>query len=147
VYLQQPDDAPVSDLHWAVQQWIAQHPTWDLREVPPNTESTPWGFSRPLNRPAVADEVAIEIVSDPRLRQALTFLESSSGQAIERAIAGLWLSPWQAMLLTAALTQAWKTVLDQNRPWWQRFEVLFGALAGLAVIGLMIVASRGSRQS
>jgi hypothetical protein len=145
LYLQQHDGKPVNDLHWEVRQWIVQHPTWYLRAVPPGTESAPWGFSLPLNRQATADEIATEIVNDPRLRQALTFLESPSGQSIEKAITGLWLSPWQATLLAAALTQAWKIVLDQNRPWWQRFDVLVGTLAGIAFIGLMIMASRDSR--
>jgi hypothetical protein len=145
VYLQQHDGQQMNDLHWEVKQWIARHPTWYLRAVPPETESAPWGFSLPLNRQATADEIAMEIVNDPRLRQALTFLESPSGQWIEKAITGLWLSPWQATLLAAALTQAWKIVLDQNRPWWQRFDVLVGTLAGIAFIGLMIMVSRDSR--
>jgi hypothetical protein len=51
----------------------------------------------------------------------------------------------QAALLTAALTQAWKVVLDQNRPWWQRLDILCGALAGIAFIGLMVMMSRDSR--
>jgi len=67
------------------------------------------------------------------------------GQAVEKAIAGLWLSPAQATLLTAALTQAWKTVLNQNRPWWQRLDVLIGTLAGIVFLGLIIAASRDSR--
>lgn len=145
MYLQQHDGQQMSDLHWEVRQWIARHATWHLRALPPETESAPWGFSLPLYRRATADEIAMEIVNDPRLRQALAFLESPTGEAIEKAITGLWLSPWQATLLAAALTQAWKIVLDQNRPWWQRLDVLVGTLAGIAFIGLMIMAGRDSR--
>jgi hypothetical protein len=145
VYLQQRDGKQVNDPHWEIRQWIARHPTWYLRAVPPDAGSAPWGFSRPLSRQATVAEVATEIVNDPQLGQALAFLESPPGQAIEKAITGLWLAPWQATLLTGALTQAWRIVLDQNRPWWQRFDVLCGALAGVAFIGLMVMMSRDSR--
>ena len=53
----------------------------------------------------------------------------------------LWLPDWQAQLLTAALTHAWRTVLDQNRPIWQRTEVLVGASIG--AVALLAWASRG----
>ncbi len=143
MYLQQPDNGPSTDLRFAVRQWIARHPSWHLRQEA-NAGCAQWGLLLPPTRRATADEIAIEIVNDSQLREVLMFLESPPGQAVEKAVAGLWLSPWQAALLTAALTQAWKIVLDRNRPWWQRFDVLVGVLAGFAFLGLIVIASRDS---
>lgn len=145
MYLQQPDNARTTDLRSAVRQWTSRQPSWYLREATVDTGCAQWGVFLPPSRQATAGEIAIEIVNDPQLRQALAFLESPPGQAVEKAVAGLWLSPWQAALLTAALTEAWKIVLDQNRPWWQRFDVLIGTLASIVFIGLLITVSRDSR--
>jgi hypothetical protein len=77
------------------------------------------------------------------VRQALLALTSPAGEAVEQAVLQSWLPAWQAQLLTAALTQGWRTVLDQSRPAWQRGEVLVGALAILAVVCLLAwVATR-----
>jgi hypothetical protein len=145
VYLLQNDGQQGNDLRGEVQHWLAHHPEWYLRQMPSQTQYPSWEYWQSLNRWATAQEIATEIVNDPRLRRTLTFLESPPGQAIEKAIAAQWLTPLQATLLTTALNQAWKTVLDQNRPWWQRFEVLVGVAAGIGFIGLLVMANRGSR--
>lgn len=102
-------------------------------------------FSTPLNRRAEADEISSEIVNDPNLREALTILASPPGEAIEQAIAQVWLPGWQAELLADGLTRAWKIVLDQNRPLWQRVDVLLAAGLFLGLAGIMILANRDTR--
>jgi hypothetical protein len=61
---------------------------------------------------------------------------------IEQAVAQLWLPPLEAELLTDGLTQAWRIVLDQNRPVWQRADVLAGTGMFLAIVGMAIWANR-----
>jgi hypothetical protein len=102
-----------------------------------------WIFTLgPSPRSATAEEVAAELVDNPAVREALGLLESPAGQALEEAVARVYLPGWEAELLTDALTIAWKTVLDQNRPVWQRTEVLIGALLLLGVVGLIMFGGR-----
>ena len=124
-------------------RWLMQNPNWHLRtETASDDESFVYLYMAPSYRYATADEIAAEIVSSPALRETLGFLASSQGQSIEEAVAGLWLPDWQAALLTDALTLAWKTALDQNRPVWRRAE-LVGALALIGLFfGLIFYISR-----
>jgi hypothetical protein len=138
-YYRQP---AAENLRDAVRVWMARNPDWHLREVPASEPATPWMLSVPLTRRAAPEEIASEIVNNPELRQALTLLASPPGQEIEQATAELWLSGWQAELLSDGLTQAWKIVLDQNRPVWQRADVLAGAILFLGLVGLFIWSGR-----
>ena len=124
-------------------RWLTQNPNWHLRtETASEDEPFVYLYMAPSCRYATADEIAAEIVSSRALRETLGFLASSQGQSIEEAVAGLWLPDWQAALLTDALTLAWKTILDQNRPVWQRAE-LVGALALIGLFfGLIFYISR-----
>jgi hypothetical protein len=129
-----------SDLHLELRRWLARNRGWYLRQAQPDSDvAISW---TPAYRYASSDEVAAAIVDDPALRQALIFLSSPPGQVIEQAIAQLWLHPWQAELLTDGVTRAWKIILDQSRPVWQRADVLAGTGVALAVIGVAIWASR-----
>jgi hypothetical protein len=125
-------------------RWLLQNRSWSLRtEATSNDQSVGYFYaSSPYYRYATAHEVAAEIVGSPVLREALGFLTSRDGQAIEEAVARLWLPSWQAALLTEALTIAWKTVLNQNRPAWQRAEVLIGAIALLGLLGFLLTTGR-----
>lgn len=53
----------------------------------------------------------------------------------------LYLPDWQAQVLTSALTRAWKIVLDENRPIWQRADVLVGI--GIGLVLLLALTSLG----
>jgi hypothetical protein len=125
--------------------WLRSNSTWHTRQDWPEEDDTQvavfWLMPMPTLRQASADEIAADILNDPALREALGFLASGEGQAIEDAVIQLWLPGWQAQLLTTALTRAWKTVLDQNRPIWQRTEVLVGASIG--AVALLAWAGRG----
>src|SRR5579859_7780378 len=106
-------------------RWLAQTPDWCQRlDTASDDESFVYLYMVPSCRQATADEIAAEIVNNPAVREALGLLASSQGQAIEEAVAALWLPDWQAALLTDALSIAWKTILDQNRPAWQRVELI-----------------------
>jgi hypothetical protein len=137
---EQPYGAP--DLRHQVWRWLAHNPGWSTRPAPPDGHDQFTAFYISSYRAATADEVATDILGNPALRETLGFLASPRGQAIEQVVAQLWLSGWEAELLTAGLTRAWKIVLNQNRPVWQRTEVLAGAGVGVGVLGLMIWASR-----
>jgi hypothetical protein len=141
MYLHQHRQPP-DDLQRALRSWIASNPFWYLRETRAEHQNQPWAFSMPLNRRAAADEVASAIVNDPALRATLTLLASPPGEAIEQAIAQFWLPGWQAELLADGLTRAWEIVLDQNRPLWQRVDVLLGTVLVLGLVGIMIWAGR-----
>jgi hypothetical protein len=122
--------------------WLQSNPSWSVRQDWLEADDAPFAifWAPPALRQASVDEIAADVVNDATLREALGFLASRDGQIIEDAVMKLWLPGWQAQLLTAALTSAWQTVLDQNRPVWQRTEVLVGAGAG--VIALLTWASR-----
>jgi hypothetical protein len=138
----QPPYLPTG-LDGAIRRWIRQNQNWCLRmETASDNQPASYFYATPsYYRHAAADEVAAEIVSSPALRETLGLLASPPGQAIEGAVARLWLPGWQATLLTDALTLAWKTVLDQNRPVWQRIEVL----AVVALLGFVCLALWVSR--
>lgn len=138
----QPPDVP-RGLSRELRRWVSQAPYWYLRtDTASNDEFFGSLYMVPSNRNATADEIAAEIVGNPALREALGFLASSQGQVIEEAVAEFWLPDWQAALLTQGLTIAWKTILDQNRPAWQRAEVVRAvALIGL-FFGLLFYISR-----
>jgi hypothetical protein len=125
--------------------WLRSNSSWHMRQDWPEEDDTQfavyWLMPVPTLRQASADEIAADILNDPALREALGFLASAEGQTIEDAVMRLWLPGWQAQLLTAALTRAWQTVLNQNRPIWQRTEVLVGASIG--AVALLAWASRG----
>ena len=128
-----------------IRQWLTQNYGWYLRtDTVSDDQSAIYFYTVPsYYRHATADEVATEIVSSPNLRDALAFLASSQGQTIEEAVAQLWLPGWQAALLTDALTLAWQDVLDQNRPTWQRTDILVGAIALIAFFGLHPLGRQG----
>jgi hypothetical protein len=123
--------------------WLRSDSGWYLRQDRPEENDTQFAtfWTTPALRQASAEEIAGSIVNDPGLREALGFLASGEGQTIEDAVMHLWLPDWQAQLLTAALTHAWQIVLDQNRPIWQRTEVLVGA--GIGAVALLLWANRG----
>jgi hypothetical protein len=123
--------------------WLQASSNWYLRQDWPEENDTQFAtfWLMPAWRQASADEIAADILNDPALHEALRFLTSREGQVIEEAVMQLWLPGWQAQLLTVALTRAWQTVLDQNRPVWQRTEVLVGA--GIGAVALLAWASRG----
>jgi hypothetical protein len=123
--------------------WLQSSPSWYMRQDRPEENDTQFAifWTMPSLRQASVEEIATDVVNDPALREALGFLASRDGQVIEDAVLHLWLPGWQAQLLTAALTRAWQTVLDENRPIWQRTEVLVGA--GLGAVALIALASRG----
>jgi hypothetical protein len=139
------------DLRSEVARWLAHTPEWYLRLAPADEDDQSADFYStfyaPSYRYAAAEEIAAEIVSNPELREGLGFLASPPGQLIEQTVAQLWLPGPQAQLLTDGLTQAWKIVLNQNRPAWQRADVLVGTVLFLSLIGLVIWASRDSRMS
>ena len=137
---QQPDRPP--DLHREIADWLAHYPQWYLRPAEPAEDDEFYYLWMPSYRIATASEIAEEIVNDPALRAVLGFLISPPGAAIEQSVARTWLTPWQAQLLTDGLTQAWKIVLDQNRPVWQRADVLVGTVLLLTIVGLAIMAGR-----
>lgn len=143
MYIDRWNDQPA--LTGVLRTWMQSSPSWYLRQDRPDDNDTQFAifWTIPSMRQASVDEIATDIINDPGLREALGFLASRDGQVIEDAVLGLWLSGWQAQLLTAALTQAWRTVLDENRPIWQRTEVLLGA--GLGVIALIALASLGRK--
>jgi hypothetical protein len=122
--------------------WLQSNPNWHLRQHGPEENDTQFAsfWTMPALRRATADEIAADVVNDAALHEALGSLASRDGQIIEDAVMRLWLPAWQAQLLTAALTRAWQVVLDQNRPVWQRTEVLVGA--GVGVIAFLTWASR-----
>lgn len=112
-------------------------------ETPNDARAAVYLYKAPSYRWATADEVAAaENVNSPALREPLGFL-ASPRQAIENAVARLYLPEGQASLLTDALTLAWKTVLDWNRPAWQRTEVLVSSMTVIGFIGLLLWAGRG----
>jgi hypothetical protein len=123
--------------------WMQADSSWYMRQDQPEDNDTQFAifWAMPALRHASADEIAGAILNDPALREALGFLASGEGQVVEDAVMRLWLPDWQAQLLTAALTRAWQTVLDQNRPIWQRTEVLVSA--GIGAVALLAWASRG----
>jgi hypothetical protein len=130
-------------LHREMSQWLARNRGWYLRPLEySDDDQYAVSWMLPAYRHADASEVAEDIVNDPELREALSLLASPPGQVIEQAVAQLWLSPLEAELLTDGLTQAWRIVLDQNRPAWQRADVLAGTGIFLAVIGMAIWANR-----
>jgi hypothetical protein len=134
-----------SGLSAAIVQWLAQNPDWHRRWETAGDDQfdSGWSFTLgPSPRSATAEEVAAELVDNPAVREALGLLESPAGQALEEAVARVYLPGWEAKLLTDALTIAWKTVLDQNRPLWQRVDVLIGALLLLGVVGLIMFGGR-----
>jgi hypothetical protein len=126
-----------------VGSWVRQNQGWMLRgDDTADDQVFGYSFLLPPSRAATADEVAAEIVSSPVLREALAALASPPGQAVEDAVARLYLSPSEARLLTDALTLAWKTVLDQSRPAWQRAEVLVLAAALIVLVSVITWGSR-----
>lgn len=130
-------------LHHEIGRWLEANPAWYLRPLEHDAgDQYDIFWMQPAWRYAGADEVAAHIVDDPALREILGFLVSPPGQAIEQAIARVGLSPLQAELLTDGLTRAWRIVLDQNRPVWQRTDVLAGTGLILAAIGTAIWAGR-----
>jgi hypothetical protein len=139
------------DLHSEVARWLARTPEWHLRLAPADqADQSPIFYSpfyTPSYRFATADEIAAAVVSNPELREVLGFLTSPAGQLIEQTVAQLWLTGPQAQLLTVGLTRAWKIVLNQNRPAWQRADMLVGALFFLGLVGLVIWTSRTTRIS
>jgi hypothetical protein len=127
-----------------VGSWVRQNQGWMLRaEATVNDQVFGYSFFLPQSRAATADEIAAEIVSSPAPREALAALASPPGQAVEDAVARLYLPPSEARLLADAITLAWKTVLDESRPAWQRAEVL--TLAGVVIV-LIGVFAWGSRK-
>ncbi len=130
-------------LHREISHWLARNRTWYLRPLEYGEDdqyAVSWML--PAYRHADASEVAEHIVNDPELREALSLLASPPGQAIEQAVAQVWLPPLEAELLTDGLTQAWRMVLDLNRPVWQRADVLAGTGIFLAIAGIAIWANR-----
>ena len=141
MYFQPPHVSP--GLSSEIGRWLTVTPDWYLRaETASDDESFGYLYLLPSYRYATADEIAAEIVNSPALREALGFLASSQGRAIEEAVARLWLPGWQAALLTDALTLAWKTVLDQNRPAWQRADLVGAMVLVALVVGLMLWGNR-----
>src|SRR5260370_11192882 len=96
---QQPQRMP--DLRSEIWRWLSRHPNWYLRPLEPSEDDQFAIFGTQSYRHPTPSEVAAEIVNDPALREALGFLASPPGQAIEQAIAQIWLTPVQAELLTA----------------------------------------------
>src|SRR5258708_18550849 len=139
---QQPQRMP--DLRSEIWRWLSRHPNWYLRPLEPSEDDQFAIFWTQSYRHPTPSEVAAEIVNDPALREALGFLASPPGQAIEQAIAQIWLTPVQAELLTAGLTQAWEIVRDENRPSWQRAEVLAGGGLVITPIGVPIWPGRNA---
>jgi hypothetical protein len=123
--------------------WLRSNANWYMRQDRQEENDTQFVifWTMPPLRQASVDEIAADIVNDPGLREALGFLASGEGQVIEDAVMQSWLPNWQAQLLTAALTRAWQIVLDQQRPIWQRTEVLVGV--GVGAVALLAWASRG----
>ena len=121
--------------------WLRANTSWYLRQYQAQADDVHYAscWMLPPLRQASADEIAADIINDPALRDALGFLSSRDGQRIEDAVLQLWLPDWQAQVLTAALTRAWQIVLDQNRPIWQRADVLLGA--GVGVVLLLALTS------
>jgi hypothetical protein len=131
-----------TDLAGHLRTWLHYNSGWYLRQDQPDDDDQFAIFwTPPPLRHASPEEIAADIVNDPALREALGFLTSRDGQLIEDAVLQQWLSDSEAQLLTGALTQAWQIVLNQNRPVWQRTEVLVGV--GVGAIALLALASRG----
>jgi hypothetical protein len=127
-----------------VRRWLMGSRDWYLRPVDQDEfDATGYLYLLPSYRTSTAEEIASAIVNDPALCEALGFLSSPGGQAIEQVVAEQYLPTWQAELLTDALTRAWKIVLNQNRPVWQRVDVLIG-VGVLAIVGLIILFSKNS---
>jgi hypothetical protein len=134
--------AQAPDLAQEVRHWLARNPAWYLRDRAVSEDYGVDAYWISTSRYATSSEIAADIVNDPGLRDALGFLASPPGQTVEQAVAQLWLPPITAQLLTAALTEAWKIVLNANRPVWQRAEVLAAAALLLTIVSLAIWANR-----
>ena len=133
-----PSHRPLT-LREALGFWTYHSPLWHLREVPVDNNVGDLQFlffAAGPTRMAGVQEVAETLVEDPAVQEALAVLVSPAGQEIEDAVASIYLTPVQAELLTKALTLAWKTVRNQNLPLWKRADVLVGASAFVALLGL-----------
>lgn len=120
----------------ALQQWTYRHPSWNVRLSQAEGQL----------RRSRAEEVATELVEDQTFLRALGVFTSSPGQAVERAVLSQWMTPSDAQLMTVALTQALKTIRNQNVPPWKRGEVLIGVVIAVVVVGLVVLAVRESRK-
>jgi hypothetical protein len=140
MYPQPWQDEPALTGHLRI--WLRANTSWYLRPYEAQAADVHYAsfWTIPPLRQASADEIAAEILNDPALREALAFLSSQEGQRIEDAVLQLSLPDWQAQVLTAGLTRAWQIVLDENRPIWQRADVLLGA--GIGVVLLLALTSR-----
>jgi hypothetical protein len=122
------------ELRQPLQRWVYGHPHWA------HTLST----AEACWRRSTAEEVAAQLVQDQALQEVLATLSSPLGQAIEQAALAQWMGPVDARLMTAALTQAFRLIRDQDVPIWKRGEVLVGVLLLVLVVGAVIVAKRRS---
>lgn len=119
-----------------LQQWVYRNPYWMHVSVAPGTV-----------RRSSAREVAARLVDDTALKEALGALTSPVGQAIEEAALSQWMDPVDAQLMTAALTQAFKIIRNQNVPVWRRTEVLIGVTLLIVVVGGIVVIAHRSKQA
>ncbi len=134
-----------SDLCGVVRWWLVSRPSWHLRMDQVGDQGLGLYFARNVHRSATVEEVADALLNDPQVRAALGALSSPAGIAIEQMILRLVLPDWQARLLAEGLARAWKVVLDENRPAWQRGEVLVGTVVVVGLLGMLASSiSRGS---
>ena len=134
-----PPGGGAPDLGAVLRSWIARSAGWDQRgdAFGGSTEQVDVCYSSyPVTRPASFDEVAAALVDDPTVLAGLRALDSPPGRAVEHALARMYLPAWQADLLVAAVDEAWRIARDQNRPAWQRAEVL---VAAFVIIGIVVV--------
>jgi hypothetical protein len=143
MYIDRWNDEP--SLTSVLRTWMQSNPNWCMRPDGPDENDAQFAifWTMPYLRQASVGEIAADVINDPKLREAIGFLASRDGQLIEDAVLHLWLPGWQAQLLTEALTLVWQTVLDENRPIWQRTEVLVGA--GLGAVALIALVSLGRK--
>src|SRR6202041_14859 len=82
--------------------WLRANSTWSTRQDWPEENDAQFAtfWLMPAWRQASVDEIAADILNDPALVEALSFLSSGEGQAIQDAVMRLWLPDWQAQLLT-----------------------------------------------
>lgn len=130
----------VPDLGREINLWIGRNSSWYLRPQESCDEYViDWIQT---HRYATPEEIAEDLLNDPAVLDALRLLASPVGEAIEQAVAQLYIPASTAQLLTAGLERAWKIALDQNRPAWLRAEALTAAGIAVAVVAVATWTSR-----
>lgn len=129
----------------ALAAWLGARPEWQYH--PQQWHEQLYGYPRRRRSP---DEVAQDLVNDPRVLAVLGALMTPAAQQLEAAAFSMVVDPADAKLLTEALTIALRAIRDQNRPTWQRADVLMwvgGGLLALAIVAVVVKHRGGLSRS